>query len=183
MLREKLARMGEILLEHYDQDQHWLIYCDTELMLDKAKEIIRNVGQNPYIYHSKMSSFDQKKTLEAFERDGGILLAIKCLDEGVNINKISHGIILSSTTNPREFIQRRGRLLRKSPGKIRATIFDTFALPNSLDSDMGFILNEILRARELAETSVNKSINTAILDGIIRDYSICDDERLEKEGY
>ena len=129
-----------------------------------------------------MSSFDQKKTLEAFERDGGILLAIKCLDEGVNINKISHGIILSSTTNPREFIQRRGRLLRKSPGKIRAIIFDTFALPNSLDSNMGFILNEILRARELAETSVNKSINTAILDGIIRDYSICDDERLEREG-
>ncbi|MDA9183032.1 DEAD/DEAH box helicase family protein [Candidatus Poseidoniaceae archaeon] len=179
---EKLVRMGEILLEHYDHNQHWLIYCDTESMLNKAREIIRNTGQNPYIYHSKMSSYDQEKTLEAFERDGGILLAIKCLDEGVNINKISHGIILSSTTNPREFIQRRGRLLRKAPGKTRALIFDTFALPNSLDSNMGFILSEILRARELAETSANKSINTAILDGIIREYSIFDDERLEIEG-
>lgn len=179
---QKLLRMGEILLEHYDQNQHWLIYCDTEAMLNKAREIIRNVGQNPYIYHSKMSSYEQEKTLEAFERDGGILLAIKCLDEGVNINKISHGIILSSTTNPREFIQRRGRLLRKSPGKIKATIFDTFALPNSMESNMGFLFSEILRAKELSETSINKTINTTILDGVIREFSIYDDEGLEQEA-
>jgi len=178
---QKLHKMEEILTDNYNADQHWLIYCDTESMLNKAREIIRKLGHNPYIYHSKMNSFDQQKTLQAFERSGGILLAIKCLDEGVNISRISHGIILSSTTNPREFVQRRGRLLRKSPGKEKAMIFDTFALPNSFESNMGFILSEILRARELASTSINKSVNTTILDGIIRKYSICEDERFENE--
>ena len=179
---QKLHKMKEILIENYSPDQHWLIYCDTELMLNKARDIIRALGYNPYIYHSKMNSFDQQKTLQAFERSGGILLAIKCLDEGVNISRISHGIVLSSTTNPREFIQRRGRLLRKSPGKEKAIIFDTFALPNSFESNMGFILSEVLRARELASTSINKSLNTTVLDGIIRKYSVYEDERFENEG-
>lgn len=179
---QKLLKMKEILNENYSPDQHWLVYCDTELMLNKARDIIRQLGHNPYIYHSKMNSFDQQKTLQAFERSGGILLAIKCLDEGVNISRISHGIILSSTTNPREFIQRRGRLLRKSPGKYKAVIFDTFALPSSFESNMGFILSEVLRARELASTSINKSVNTTILDGIIRKYSVYEDERFENEG-
>ena len=129
-----------------------------------------------------MNPFDQQKTLEAFERSGGILLAIKCLDEGVNISRISHGLILSSTTNPREFIQRRGRLLRKANGKEKAVIFDTFALPNSIDSNFGFIVSEILRARELASTSINATVNTTILDGIIQEYSIYDDERFDTES-
>jgi len=179
---KKLQRMGEIIHENYSSNQHWLVYCDTESMLNRARDIIREQGHNPYIYHSKMNPFDQQKTLEAFERSGGILLAIKCLDEGVNISRISHGLILSSTTNPREFIQRRGRLLRKANGKEKAVIFDTFALPNSIDSNFGFIVSEILRARELASTSINATVNTTILDGIIQEYSIYDDERFDTES-
>ena len=41
------------------------------------------------------------------------IVAIKCLDEGVNIPGIRTAFILASTTNPKEYIQRRGRVLRK----------------------------------------------------------------------
>ena len=55
-------------------------------------------------------------------------MAIKCLDEGVDIPYLKNAIILSSSQNPREHIQRRGRVLRKSPGKNLATIYDALVL-------------------------------------------------------
>ena len=63
---------------------------------------------NPYIY---ISALDGKENeLKSFTENGGILLSIKCLDEGVDIPKISHAIIAASSQNPRQFIQRRGRV-------------------------------------------------------------------------
>ena len=60
-------------------------------------------------------------------------LSIQCLDEGVNIPSISHGIILASSNNPRQFIQRRGRMLRLSKGKQFAHIWDALVVPDSND--------------------------------------------------
>lgn len=50
------------------------------------------------------------------------IVAIKCLDEGVNIPSIKTAFILASTTNPKEYIQRRGRVLRLAPNKPYAVI-------------------------------------------------------------
>jgi len=61
------------------------------------------------------------------------LVAIKCLDEGVNIPAIKTAFILASTTNPKEYIQRRGRVLRLSPGKECAEIYDFITLPRELE--------------------------------------------------
>ena len=75
------------------------------------------------------------------------MLSIECLDEGVNIPCISHGIILASSKNPRQFIQRRGRLLRLSENKTHARIWDVLVVP---DSEQGvhtnYVLDEISRA-------------------------------------
>ena len=61
------------------------------------------------------------------------LVAIKCLDEGVNIPNIHTAFILASSTNPKEYIQRRGRVLRKAPGKDYAVIYDFVTLPFPID--------------------------------------------------
>lgn len=63
------------------------------------------------------------------------LVAIRCLDEGVDIPAIKTAVILSSSGNPRQFIQRRGRVLRPHPAKERATIFDMIVLPPDLDRE------------------------------------------------
>ena len=61
------------------------------------------------------------------------IVAIKCLDEGVNIPGIRTAFILASTTNPKEYIQRRGRVLRKAKNKDIAEIYDFITLPRPLD--------------------------------------------------
>ena len=62
------------------------------------------------------------------------LVAIKCLDEGVNIPGIRTAFILASSTNPKEYVQRRGRVLRRAKGKTHAVIYDFITLPRDLDS-------------------------------------------------
>ena len=57
------------------------------------------------------------------------LVAIRCLDEGVDIPKIKTAFILASSANPRQFIQRRGRVLRPFPGKTAAEIYDFLVVP------------------------------------------------------
>ena len=83
------------------------------------------------------------------------LVAIRCLDEGVNIPSIRTAFILASSTNPKEYIQRRGRVLRKYPGKTRALIFDFITLPLPLEEVADFepeVINGLksLAKRELA---------------------------------
>ncbi len=177
----KLDVMTEIVKEHFREGQHWIIYCDTEEMLSQADERIREMQIVPWEYTSKMNSYSRSQTLSSFERDGGLLIAMKCLDEGVNIPCISHGMVLSSTTNPREFIQRRGRMLRKSPGKEIAHIFDAFALPDKYAENTGFLLSEILRAKELAEESENRITNLIDINLLIREFGVTHIPELEME--
>ena len=76
------------------------------------------------------------------------LVAIRCLDEGVDIPAIQTAVILSSSGNPRQFIQRRGRVLRPHIGKQRATIFDMIVLPPDLDRETIEVERNLLK-REL----------------------------------
>ncbi|MEC4806200.1 MAG: DNA phosphorothioation system restriction enzyme [Jaaginema sp. PMC 1079.18] len=90
---------------------------------------------------------DQREALrEQFER-GELqgLVAIRCLDEGVDIPAIRHAVILASTGNPRQFIQRRGRLLRPHLGKTQATLFDMIVLPPQLDRETWEVERSLLR--------------------------------------
>ena len=107
------------------------------------------------------------------------LIAIKCLDEGVNIPMIRTAFILASTTNPREYVQRRGRLLRKDKYglKKRAEIFDfiTLTRPASEASvlpdedtrgEKRLAYNELVRAYEFANLAENRAQVVQVLDEI-----------------
>ena len=78
---------------------------------------------------------DRSRTLQVFTERGGVVVSIRCLDEGVDIPSVSHALILASSRNPREFIQRRGRVLRRSPGKSLAHLHDVVVVPESDDED------------------------------------------------
>lgn len=98
-------------------------------MLDLTKEIYPNTTCNTYT--GANSKIERKAILKGFE-DGQIdvLFAMKCLDEGVDVPRAEFGIFASSTGNPRQFIQRRGRLLRKHPSKKFAHIYDLVVVPD-----------------------------------------------------
>ena len=122
--------------------------------------------------------FAEGETLQA-------LIAIKCLDEGVNIPKIKIAFILASTTNPKEYIQRRGRVLRLAEGKEYAEIYDFIALPRPLDEvpsltsdqlkrELSLVKNELSRAEEFSRIAMNMIEAESILDEIKEAYAIND---------
>jgi len=93
------------------------------------------------------------------------LVAIKCLDEGVDIPIADTAIIMSSTSNPREYVQRRGRILRRYPGKQYATIYDMIVFPKKHTEQASKISDkEVDRYREFAQNAINSFECLQILD-------------------
>ena len=100
-----------------------------------------------------------------------VLLAIQCLDEGVDIPSAEIGIILASSGNEKEFIQRRGRLMRPFQGKSKAEIYDFCVLPeNPADplADLGVVDVELRRIATFAEDALNLEEVEEFLAGIRR---------------
>lgn len=89
------------------------------------------------------------------------LVAIKCMDEGIDIPTADTGILMASNSNPREYIQRVGRIIRQSPGKQSASLYDICVDTISrLDEDEISLerkirLKELARLQEIAEDSIN----------------------------
>ena len=119
-----------------------------------------------------------------------VIVAIKCLDEGVNIPGIRTAFILASTTNPKEYIQRRGRVLRKAPNKPYAEIYDFVTLPRPLDSvasltkeqaqrDLSLVKNELARIKEFGRLAQNSMDANNLIWDIQDAYHISDEESEE----
>ena len=111
------------------------------------------------------------------------------MDEGVNIPSIKTAFILASTTNPKEYIQRRGRVLRKAPNKEYAIIYDFVTLPRPLDEvssltaeqakrDLGLVRNELARIKEFGRLAQNSMEANQLIWDIQDAYNILetDDE-------
>jgi len=152
---QKVALAQSVLRTDFRQTDRWLIYCDDQSQLVDVVRTLRESGFPTLEYHSAMRG-SRSDTLHYFEERGGVLVAIKCLDEGVDIPSIDHALILASSTNPREFIQRRGRVLRKSTLKFSAEIHDILVTLDQggvrtlIDSDLRRALQFAGGARNLA---------------------------------
>ena len=179
---EKIPETLRILKENFQDHHHWLIYCDTAPMMDDLSDrIYQTMNNRPLKYDSRLSPTDRKRIISHFEDNGGIILAIKCLDEGVDIPAISHGIVLSSSKTKREWIQRRGRLLRKSPNKVYSEIFDVLALPDKGGEETSFVMDEIKRGLEFSESALNYKKISVEIDRLRRQYDIKLEDVVEEE--
>lgn len=80
-----------------------------------------------------------------------VLVAIKCLDEGIDIPSAEQAVIMASSTNPREYVQRIGRIIRQAPGKTRAVIYDMIVKPDlsRIDTDLQRQLEEQIFRKEM----------------------------------
>jgi superfamily II DNA or RNA helicase len=149
--KTELAR--NVLQEKFVEGDRWLVYCQDQVQMGRVKEELKNAKYPILDYHQAMEG-DASRTLEFFTREGGVMLAIKCLDEGVDIPEINRALILASSTNPREYIQRRGRVLRARDDKYSADIYDVLVLDAN-----GLLLSsgEAERAIEFAEEAQNSA--------------------------
>ena len=154
----KTAKSAEVVGRHYQPGQRWIVYCDDQGQLAAVKAALQAAGvRDVYEYHSAMPG-DRAATLETFNDRGGVIVSIRCLDEGVDIPAVSHALILASSRNPREFIQRRGRVLRRAPGKLLAHLHDVLVVPDLQDADdpgAAVLKGELARAIEFGESAIN----------------------------
>ena len=155
----KVELAVKTIAREYRDGQSWLVYCEDSEQLADVVNALRVAGIEAIEYHSNMLG-DRETTMQWFHKFGGILVSIKCLDEGVDIPKVSHALILASSQNPRQFIQRRGRVLRIYHDKNMAEIHDAIVQPLNAESEpeqMGLLRGELIRAIEFADGAMNKS--------------------------
>jgi superfamily II DNA or RNA helicase len=165
--REKVEVL-ESILDSTDTSKwrHTLIYT-TDKDPQQLRDVNALLAQKGVLYHQLTAeeTVDREQTrriLESFQRgDIQVLTAKRVLDEGVNIPQICTAYVLASTTVERQWIQRRGRLLRTCPeiGKTHSVIHDFLALPpdlgGPLDDARKMIKAELRRAQEFASLARN----------------------------
>jgi superfamily II DNA or RNA helicase len=153
----KVQLAKQVIADTYEPGQRWLVYCEDLSQLNEVRDGLRAMDLEVHEYHSAMTG-DRAGTLRWLTDFGGILVSIRCLDEGVDIPEVSHALILASSQNPRQFIQRRGRVLRTAPGKTLAWVHDALVVPpqgEEAGSSMSFARSEIARALQFADSAIN----------------------------
>ncbi|WP_136637572.1 DEAD/DEAH box helicase family protein [Pseudooceanicola onchidii] len=171
-LSSKTDLLKGLLAERSDSSYN-LVYCgdakeDGERQIE---QVVRLVGRDLKMRANKFTAdenTDERKVLleEFTSGELQVLAAIRCLDEGVDVPRTETAYILASSTNPRQFIQRRGRVLRKSPGKTEAAIYDFIAVPDLEELRDGngavsklernLVAKEMDRVNEFANMALNK---------------------------
>ncbi|BAZ43080.1 type III restriction protein res subunit [Chondrocystis sp. NIES-4102] len=149
----KLNCLKELMLSRLETS-HTLFYCGDGYLnnynVRQIDAVTRLLGQelgyrvNTYTTQTSIEERESlRRQFELGELQG--LVAIRCLDEGIDIPAIKTAIILASSSNPRQFVQRRGRILRPYPGKDQATLFDTIVIPPNLERDIWEVEKNLLR--------------------------------------
>ena len=203
--RSKLDALRE-LMKKYKNDTHMLVYCGATRVQSFASDTSEQdeEGERQIVAVSKIlgKEFGMKVTHftaneSAEEREiikrrfstvdpYQAIVAIKCLDEGVNIPSIKTAFILASTTNPKEYIQRRGRVLRLAKDKPYAVIYDFVTLTRPLDEinpfspdyncERALARRELLRLKEFGEIALNSRDSDELINDIESTYAVTIEE-------
>ena len=152
---DKIAILDRIIQDH--PLSKGMIYCAD---IEQADLVCHRLSQQGIQVSRFTSKEDKQRSLILYEFSQGrldALVAVKCLDEGVNIPAAESAIILASDTSQRQFIQRRGRILRKAEGKEKATLIDILVVPPIGDERVKLIKSEVKRIKHFAKTASNKA--------------------------
>lgn len=158
---------------------HVLFYCPA----GRHKDILQMVSAMGITAREFVYSVNNKMRQEILENFANkniqALVAIKCLDEGVDVPATKLAYILASTTNPREFVQRRGRILRKYKDKNEAIIHDFIVVPPSgefphiekaNEIKINILKREMPRFAEFASSAKNEFEARNNIRGILEKY-------------
>jgi DNA phosphorothioation system restriction enzyme len=174
--KEKIPAMKKVMKEAKFPLTKTLVYCgDGSVEEENSEQIVRQIEAATLMlgkelklkvrrYTSREDLEDKEEILKDIKSEKiDAVLAIRCLDEGVDVPELVNGFILASSTNPRQYIQRRGRLLRKAENKNLARIYDFIVVPPiisdsddcSFEIERKLFLRELKRILEFASTARN----------------------------
>ena len=177
----KLAKLAELLTDKTDSLHHTLFYCAPGRIVP-VLELLITLGLRVAKFTAEESAAERQELLKMFA-SGHLqaLVAMKCLDEGVDVPSTRTAYILASSSNPKEFIQRRGRILRQSPGKEHAEIYDLIAVPPidyrqyptvTFRTERKIIGRELERFNEFAGMALNKFEARDKIWELAKDYNL-----------
>lgn len=155
-----------------------LIYCAAGEHRE-ALQAVSGLGLRCREFVHEVSLSGRVRLLGEFDSgDIQVLVAIKCLDEGVDVPSTKTAFILASSTNPREFVQRRGRILRMAKGKERAIIYDFIVVPPPdrlalrISADVAILKREMPRFVEFASSATNQFNARSVVRDILNKFEM-----------
>lgn len=185
--KNKINVLNEIISKKQPEDFS-LFYCgdgsfeneSNEELTNQINEISKLLHENKWNtskFTSYESKYERKTILENFKLQViNAMIAIRCLDEGIDVPACRTAYLLASSRNPRQFIQRRGRILRKHKSKSKSVIYDFFVhIPKTKyisDYDIRLIRNEIERVAEFTKLSLNPTQSYESLKEILKEYDM-----------
>ena len=159
---------------------HCLVYCHPNQIDDVTKILTaRNIFNEKITW--EYPTQDRERIINALKNEQyQCVTAIRCLDEGYDIPAAKIAIILASAGDPRQYIQRRGRLLRPFPGKDHAEIHDILVKTSRInDQDLNvtnsvkkLVARELLRHKEFADAAFNKKDAYRLVHDTAQNYGI-----------
>lgn len=162
-LKYTLVYVPEGIETSFDEIDY-TIETDEEIrLIDEYTKAVSQTDDSILVKQFTANSRNRQQIIKDFEKSNiHVLTSMKCLDEGVDVPRSELAIFCASTGNPRQFIQRRGRVLRLHKDKIHATIHDLVVLPeisdeNTFEMEKGLLKKELERVVDFANLSMNKS--------------------------
>ena len=164
-----------------DSDSHDTISDDDDTMhlIDEYTRLVAEADAHTTVMQFTGETSNRDEILDKFAKGQlDVLTSMKCLDEGIDVPRSEMAIFCASTGNPRQFIQRRGRILRTHKEKKFAIIHDLVVAPKvaygspSYNMERNLINNEMKRVREFADLSENSSDTLKELEDILRYYNL-----------
>ncbi|MFD6823868.1 DEAD/DEAH box helicase family protein [Streptomyces sp. NPDC060085] len=193
--RAKLPALQQQLAQRRAQS-HQLIYCaegrhplsyehdlDEPTQLDQVMAMVGNdLRMSAARYISETKRADRQSVLRRFSRgiDLQAVASMRCLDEGVDVPAARIAYLLASSSNPRQFIQRRGRVLRRAEGKDTADIIDFIVVPPNgatalqQETERRMLRGELARVEEFAHLADNEADTLDLLRPLRKRYGLFD---------
>jgi superfamily II DNA or RNA helicase len=203
----KVSVFNEILQEHYNRKhnlKYTLVYVpegndtndyfetdfysekdetktDDEVvhLIDVFTKAVRNIDNRTTVKQFVSGISERDEILEQFAKgEIDVLTSMKCLDEGVDVPRAELAIFCASTGNPRQFVQRRGRILRQHPDKQFAYIHDLVVIPemnpnsDSYEMERSMLKKELERVNNFSLLSENSSHTVNVLLDTMNHYNL-----------
>ena len=153
---------------------------DENRIINQFTTAIGNIDQSIFVNKFVSGLSNRDEILDQFRRgDIHVLASMKCLDEGVDVPRAEFAIFCSSTGNPRQFIQRRGRILRQHVDKNLAVVHDLVVIPiidntdeETFETEKKLVRSELERVMYFASLSQNLYHSEEVFSEVCSHYGL-----------
>lgn len=178
-LKYSLIYVPEGIEPDYSTNDINLIGEEDSKIINEYTKAVSDIDDSIMVKQFTSESVNREDILSEYEQGNiHVLTSMKCLDEGVDVPRSELAVFCASTGNPRQFIQRRGRVLRLAKGKIYATIHDLVVIPKidfedeNYEMERNLVKKELERVVDFSSLAMNKMDTYRELEKVLEHYAL-----------